>query len=610
MSDSAPPGDVTLHELRARLDELALEVRASSPVFSRAKETLPLVTSALHQVYRALAAPDAGALSDALLLAQLELERAAELVPTDGETAALHAALAGASVLSARARPSHAVLSLPSVYRSWRGAGASVGVPVLLDPPREVHSPALPVDPREPDPAVRSVAAHALPMASLEELDALVGEAAKLDGKPTAAPRVSRPQPSPAQPSFAYEHASSLIEELGVLGQQRRQGPGQTWTGKSRVEARLLARIDAIVSLGAQVLPALVLKLERRPLPDPELTWALVLLFGCLDGDDMADQAIRIVRASDLAWDEMREVVGEALALAPSPAIEPRVRAWLESSDTALRELAARVLGTRGCLSTAEIARAAHDAELPVVRAAAQALYRAGYVEGRVLESLLQHDDEAIVREAMRASVLLGEGAGLRRARALVAQHRGAFASAAIVYAIGEGRAGLDALLEDAAVSGEPVVLEALGWFGHVGAVPYLLGRLAAPDEATRVASARSLTRLLGPAAGAGAHAQDPSLDLADWTARWQAGGWDPATRYRFGRAWRGESDVLEILHDRSSMTDRRWGHAELGARLGVTSHFDPADFVVRQRHQIDALRQHLAQVEGASSGWPVHLRF
>ncbi|MGD5588118.1 hypothetical protein QUT57_22700, partial [Xanthomonas citri pv. citri] len=148
----------------------------------------------------------------------------------------------------------------------------------------------------------------------------------------------------------------NCLEELATLGNQRRPLAGEPWAAP-RTEERLLARVDAIVACGPEVLPDLVKELEERPLPDPEMTWALLFLFGSIAGDDAADQVVRLVLSADLDAPDMALFVADALALAPSPALERPLRAWMTAAARpTLRALALTALGRRRLLTFAEAA--------------------------------------------------------------------------------------------------------------------------------------------------------------------------------------------------------------------------------------------------------------
>ena len=362
--------------------------------------------------------------------------------------------------------------------------------------------PAIPIPRLSPEPA--PTGSHVIEpprIETIEELDALLAQ-------PPEVPRAADRKQQPAPQAVPYDRAVSrhlerlaetMVEELGALGMQRRQLDGQTWTGKGRTERRLLARVDGILACGPHVLPRLVRKLETRPVPDAELTWGLLFLFGSIAGDDALDEAIRVARASALETPEVLEAVADAFALVPNVRIEGRLRTWLSAAREAERAVAVHALGRRGAITADEVRAVLASPALPVVREAALAIRSAsGRVDPQTMDWLLHHDDERVVQRALVSAVLRHDASGVRRARTLIRAHQAELGDAALVFALSEGRDALDALFEAAAVSGAPSVLVALGWFGHLGAVPYLIGRLESDDDMTRESAAAALVRIAG----------------------------------------------------------------------------------------------------------------
>jgi hypothetical protein len=177
-----------------------------------------------------------------------------------------------------------------------------------------------------------------------------------------------------------------------------------------------------------------------------------------------------------------------------------------------------------------------------------------------------------------------------------------------VIHALCEGRRGLETLQEDAAVSGSPVALDALGWFGHVSAIPYLIGRLESDDEPTRASAARALERILGDVRETG---DDPhAADAERWRASWKAhqAQFDPQLRYRLGAPWGSRANMRQLRHELSSPLTRQLAHAELVARMGLVARLDLRAFVARQQEQLAALDAELQLLGGAAGGWPVHL--
>jgi hypothetical protein len=427
--------------------------------------------------------------------------------------------------------------------------------------------------------------------------------------------------------SILRERARTLIEDLAVLGAQRRHDdlPGQTWAGREKAERRLLARVDAIVAAGVEVLPDLVAVLERRPVTDPELTWALVFLFGSLAGEDALDQVVRLARTAALDERAVREAVSDALALAPHQGIEGVMRSWVRDADASRRVVALRVLARRGVLSIDEVRAGAADPSIAVVREVAAGLGGAGGASSAdVLDALLAHDDAAVAMRATTSALVLGAPGALRRAVAFTRDGQGDRMDAAVHLAIGGGPE-VAGVLAAAVVTGGPTTLEAAGWYGHVGSIVPLIDRLKDPRPAVRLAAASALERITGAtlldvpgrrrsrrpeARPVGVHHREPPQRIAPWRTWWglREGEFSPQTRYRFGRPFSIQQTLWELDAADSTARERRLAALELVVRSGSSLPFDALDFVVRQRRQLHAWRALLDARGGSVRGgaWDV----
>ncbi len=538
---------------------------------------------------------------------------------------------------------------------------ASVDEPQLLELPRSALHPITPQMPIEEPPVIAGAEAapEPPPVPSVEQLRSLaekMAAAAKpLEDEPEA-PAEAEEEASPAaertiedseqvadrelfgtvlrEEEIVFDRARTCLEDLATFSVMRKPMEGQGWEGRGTTERRLLARVDAILSLGDAVLPRLVKSLEERPVPDPDLTWALLFLFGSIAGDDALDQVMRIARVVSFESPEMVEAVADALSLPPHPGIASAIRPWLGDADPARRVAALKVLGRRREITNAEALQGAADGDLSVVAAAARALGSAsGSVDPRLWGDLIRHSDETIARSALESSILRRSPLFIQRARMLVTDGRPAFAQAAMFLAIGSEVRELDLFLTEAKRQSSPVLLEALGWFGHVQLIDLLLQSLRAGEEAIKLAAASALQRITG--ASLTEEEPDPqydsqdrpflrafapppmvealSLDADAWTAWWkkhQANS-RSSTRYRYGHAWSPEDNLWQMEDPLSSRSDRWWAHLELVARMGKTIPFDPDAFVARQRKQIQEWRNvwnGRRNASGMLGGWPLRL--
>jgi hypothetical protein len=444
-------------------------------------------------------------------------------------------------------------------------------------------------------------------------------------------------EPAREEAWLNFERARNCLEELATLGNMRRPREAEPWAAP-RTEERLLTRIDAIVACGQDVLPGLVKQLEDRPLPDPELTWALVFLFGSLSGDDAVDQVARLVLASDLDAPDMLAFVADALALAPSPALERPLRAWLEPArPPALRAVALTALARRRRLAFATAAAAAVDEDEPdprVLLAATRALgFSSGQLDAVVLDQLLRHGDHDVVRAALVSAFQLRCRLGLERARALTESGKGAHGDAVLFLALAGEPDTWDTLKALARPGAPPIILDALGWFGSLRAVEILLEVLAGKDKAAHGAAAAALHRLTGAGLtddDAKATADDPApnekplggpfaapppiAELTNkheiWAAYWDRHRReaDPTRRHRHGHLWSPEDDLWSLSDESAVTGDRLLALIEIVARTGAEAPIDLEDFVVRQRQHIGELRAQAERSTARAGDWPTRL--
>ena len=627
--------------VRALLDEALVSARAIADEDTPREAVAAALSEALRAVYAALALlHDAHAYREARATAAEHLREALGALQA---SVAEHASVEAVTRLAARGLQLLLVApmpvldpspSLPRADEARPPARATLDLPRLLDLQRDVLRPMVPlpdVPPTEPPERETEV-----PPAPVTDLDALAETARAslraLDAADDAppAPRAPPAAPSPfdaeaaAQGAFGerltaldvlFERARGCLEDLGALGLARRpMGPEPWWC--PRTEARLLTRIDALAACGEAVFPWLVRLLEERPVPDPELTWATVLFFACVAGDDAIDQAMRIARVTPLDEPELRASLADALTHAPHPGVYGHLAPWLDDPCAGRREVALVALGRRAALSAAALARhLAHD-DPAVVRAALDGLaVTPDAVPEEALAACLAHADGAVVGAALDALVLRGSDLAARHAAARVRASAADLGDAAMHVAIGAGDDGLATLHGAGELT--PVRCEALGWYGHAASVGPLL--VALEQKSTAAEAARALWRITGapltdddPAPDldvtpfADAVWSDDELpecpdalsaDAALWGAWWAAHGReaDPAARWRFGRRWRVEDNVRVLAAPTSRPRDRRWAALELVARTGKRLPFEAWRFIPQQLAQIAGWREALA---------------
>jgi hypothetical protein len=674
MTVAEPVADqATVMEARTLLDDALVGLTEVRDPELPVREAVLHTALALENVYGALArrtdfaafSRGVGEAAESTRLALGALQAVASDDPAAGSTLAL-LARALRTLTALVAPPANLPLSLPDPTDRTPPLPASRDEPAPLRLPRAVLHPAilLPVQEETPAITVDIAPPGGSPVVAVN-LDALLaqaaagGEAADADppeDEPARPEATTEPKNAPV-PDGDSEHESldaalskdavlairarDFFEELAMMGLMRKADPGDAWRNLRLVEQRLLARVDAIVACGERFLPALVAHLESRPVPDPELTWASLFVYGMIAGDDALDQVMRLVRSLPLDDAAMFEAVADALSFVPQSGLDERLRPWLAAAAAPAsgleRRLALRVLGRRGTVDVASALRAAAAGnERDVRREGARALGRAvGSLDGQVLRPLMEDPDGEIAGAAMDAAGLHGLRSGVRWARELLSRGRPDHGDAAMYVALGgeaQERGALAALTapRDAAKPGAPATgaIEAMGWFGDLTFVPYLLDALAAKELAAPAAAA--LFRLTGAALEEdtpdpdypperrpfAARVRPPpvvgllSVDPLRWRAWWKRHGHaaNPNIRHRWGGPWDLADNLWEMAEAPASTRDRTWAHRELVARTGKALPFHPEAFVARQERQLGEWRAVVQRAGDREEGrWPVH---
>lgn len=607
------PEAAKLGDVRIELDVALKRVRSveDATLFPAALERA--LAEALQQVYVALATTsDWRAFRGAIAIAaeQLRVGRLyLSALPSEDPAAVeiLSAITECAAALGRLGLDMGEPLSLPSDARGEAFVPASRGVPRTIDLRRGVVRPAVPIH----EPAPREELAPVIVLArakSRDEMSALAADTQAMLARLVGGPRRKR-QPEPEPPRFdedalarerfgvalsdhelLAERARDYLEDLSMLGRMRRPAELEAWASGDDCEERMLAKIDAIAACGTEVLPELVRVLDERPIPDPELTFGNVLVFGCLAGDDAWEQAKRLVEVADLSDPEMHTMLADALVFAPHPRIDEHLPGWLESADADRRALAVEALRRRGTLDLRGLEIAARDDDPRVVASAVRALPRLRSSSG-LLGYALHHPSELVVRAALEAAMLLRSERGPARAAELAREGRIEWAEAAMSLAI-EGARASRPLFEDAMGRGaHPVGLRALGWYGDATFVPFLLGRMESDEPLVRDAALDALERITGASLTErvtvrsyaptdlpfrrARREHEPavplSTDASCWRAWWKEHGSlaRPDDRYRWGHRFSVADTRRELAFDEFPFRDRPFAAMELAWHRG-----------------------------------------
>ncbi len=631
VEDGALPLRPVEHSLAGALERCyaALGEGGDAEAFARARAEAGEQTEAALQQLRACASEDPG-----VVACTRDTERAL------------------AALQASRFRAGVEPLLLPSA-QARAPLTASVGLPRLLDPPRPILRPTLPMpeleEPEEPLPEAPSALPEA-PKVSLAQLEALMAQAvassAAAEREPEPPAQQDAPEPPPPltpeqlealrfgdqeqEHALRFSRARIALEELGMLAAMRRPDDHDAWSSNRECERRVLCRLDAIVASGLERLPELIKLLEDRPLPDPELLLSLLFVLGSLRGDDTRDQIARLLQVSDLDDADLWTAAADALSLAPHPGIAALAGGMLQHAEPARRALGLELLARKGLLQGEALGPACADDDPRVARAAARALGRvAGPVESAAVYRLLHHEDHEVARHGLHGAALRGDPRALLRARELTAQGRGAHGEAVMLLSLCGGRGELELIAKDGSACGA----EACGWFGDPSLLAPLLAALEGEDETRKLAAAEALQRITGgglteaepaPDLEAGPEAQaflpgyreprrvhESSLDAEAWRSyvERQQPRAQQDQRYRYGRPFVAVHDLWEIAEAGAVRYDRERAYLELRVRFGVSAPLDTAAFVLAQTQALRALSAEVSRLPLARDPWQTRLR-
>lgn len=534
---------------------------------------------------------------------------------------------------------------------------ASVGMPQLHVLRRPRLAPTLELGENQPTTATAPTPRIPTPR-TLEELEAFSAAATtgKLQASLLAEPEEDVPPP-PLEIVYAYEPAveerevlrkmaRDTLEDIGSLGNLRHPIPTETWLDQEPFEQRLFDNVDYFASLGPGVLGHIATYHRESEVPDAMRAFAFAFTLGCIEGRDTAGLVVSVLKQRPK--EEWPGFV-DGLTLAPNPAVDEVLPELLTHPAPGLAALAIDVLGGRGSLTTEVVGwiRARRDPTLDARLAEALAGALDRDVAIACLEELLHAghhgDDDALFCAAARSLMIRGHGPARDALRSELAAHTSIvrLESAIELIAIA-GRADdclglLDAIT--ALPGPTPRVLRALGRFGHIGTLSYLVDTLRRfeGDELVTEATGEALERITG--AGLRRTVEEPwetglppelrsaaeavgattpmrtvekvILDPAQWDewGRAHLRELDPRIKHRGGRPF-SPAGVVDELEAKSTPCVRRPDVAfELGCILGTLGGFRPDDWVTRQRAQLAHLRAETASLDHAPGCWWFHRR-
>lgn len=521
---------------------------------------------------------------------------------------------------------------------------ASIGMPRLHAFPRRPMVPHLSLDAKEEIAAAPPPPKSLAPPKTLDELTAFAKAASsgELEKKLAADEPESTEGEAAEPPPFAFEPAveeaevlrriaRDCLEDIAVGRDLRKPNAMESWLDQEPFEQRLLDNLDAFAALGGAALPMVTLYQAEAPAPDPGRAFATALVLGSIEGRDTTDVAVATLKQSQ---PETFPGWIEGFWLAPGPAIDTAMADLLTGPRLELRGLALDVLIARRMVPADTVRRLSERREPVVAVRVCQAL---GVTLPRdeavaLLENTMAIHEDDDVWLAAAESLLRRGHAPVRGALrvALTDAARPARADrAAVLLALGGHETDAEPLLAHLAARPTPVLLRALGRFGHVAALGALLRELGSGDDERVAAAAEALERITGAgmfeiveepwevelppeAAEAGGlpiptrKVQKPIVDAARWEAwlRQNAGRLDDKTRWRGGRPFAPVAIVDELEAKPTPPARRPEAALELAIATSLVSAFAPDDWVARQKRHLAELREQVESLDYPAGTW------
>jgi hypothetical protein len=369
--------------------------------------------------------------------------------------------------------------------------------------------------------------------------------------------------------AFLATVVEGALERMAMLARQRSE---RAFGERPRIEARLLAQMDAIAEAGATAEEIGAFAEAEGP-KDPWMTWAAAFALGSLAGDASMRVIEDLIEGEALDGAEQALAIAEALVVAPHPGLPVLGRKLLASRSPLSCVVGLELLSRRGLLESETASGAAAHVSPLVAAAAIRAMARQDRTALAItqISPSLRRLEREVAWEAARALTRWGD-----REAYLDVREGGPLASVL-------GSHGLEILvmagsLDDVEaltaitrrVPATAEVLDAIARFGHPGSGAYLLHWLS-EDGLARAAS-RSLETLFGPLVD-GADQARPAAWREALARR------EPSTgiRYRGGQPWSVEIVCAEIKSGRLPRQEMERRFDALHARTGVPTRVELA---------------------------------
>ncbi len=456
------------------------------------------------------------------------------------------------------------------------------------------------------------------------------------------------PGPPQTETEFVRKWARTCVEEIGMLGVQRLPLEGDPWRTSQTLELRMLKALDAICALGPEALSHAETLAQDAPAPDPMMAFAVTMVSGTFEGRDAIAMAERILLRYGVGDPLIVGAFESAFQLSQNPFTNVALRSMASLENMGLRAFCTRLLAIRGALLPDELSVLVLDPDASIRASALVAMGKTHHRElSAILPKSLNDSDPTVVAAALTAMLLVSDSTVAASAKACLSGPLGE--DALLFLAIGATEEDARFLLERARVHLTPSLAVALGWAGHLDAVPLLLDALASGVADVRAEAASALDRLLGanlkemleiepdrlddvpvfdpspnPAKprptlsdvvdderdtapkGSTETLEVPARDPAVWRAYWAEIGskLDLKKRTRRGQPSCPSVTLYELDRLLCSLTDRRLLQLELCYRTGQYVRFDPTDFVAVQEQNLKTWEEAIRKIPQTPGGW------
>jgi len=394
------------------------------------------------------------------------------------------------------------------------------------------------------------------------------------------------------------------------------------WHETRELEEKIIAYADAI-HIGGELAKQVTLEIIEFG-DEEELLGALVCLTSFFYDQKLLDIVIEKFKVES---DEDRlSIFVLALKFAANANLSEKLLPLTQHKNSFLRTATAEILGYRGDADPRRIWPLFHDDDDSVKIAAMVAVMRLGFKEAiPAMEQAVLLNKDTFNEHCILPLLMLGSKKALQFVQLAMRSPEFIKPQYPIYLAFAGNQQDYTLFTHALKFEGMlPPVVEALGIYGNVQAMEFLLKQLNTDDDELKLETAKSLNMISGANLKETAiivEQEEPDLDVDDiigqadankdkepgdsrevevqrhctdfqiWSNWWQnnKGRFDPNQRYRFGKPYTFFLVLEEIAKPDTAYADRQRAYYELVIRSGEYIAFEPDWFVDKQ---IEALKK------------------